>query len=63
MRIDSIIQELDKRAATHERIAEEAYYVNRHDTYVAVARALRGAITLIESYRTDDDDSPANKET
>lgn len=63
MRTNSIIRELNVRIVNHERVANEALFVREINTHTGAAKALRGAITLIESYRTDSDDSPANKET
>lgn len=62
MRIESIILELKRRIAEHEKIANEAFFASIHNGHMAVARALRGVIPLIESYKTDND-SPTDKET
>ncbi len=50
MRTDSIIRELLRRVREHQKIASEAFFVTDINSHEAAAKALRNAITLIESY-------------
>lgn len=54
MRIESIIRELNSRIVRYKEVANQSHYQTNYDLNMYAARALEGAITLIESYKTDE---------